>query len=107
MYCCVASFLGLAAQLGLVSSTLAFISLSPPVRGEILLVPLTTRAATQVARLAIDRDARLIARGPFSGSLVVEGERARLTGTMLTAGIVPLAADSALCGALAGADRNG
>lgn len=99
--------IGLAVQIGVVGSTLAFVSLSPPVRGEILLIPLSAKAAQRVAGLAIARDARLVGRGPFAGSLVVEGDRARLAGAMVSAGIVPIAARSALCGALAGAAGNG
>jgi hypothetical protein len=107
MYGSIASVVAVAAQLGLVGSTFAVASLSPPARGEFLLVPLTAHAAQQVARLAIEHDALLLSPGPVAGSLIVEGERARLAQAMLSAGIVPLAAPTAPCGARSGSAVNG
>lgn len=93
-----ASRVGLSAQIGLVVAVLGLASLTPPVRGEILLIPLTARSAQHVAALALGHDARLLARGPFAGSLVVHGERARLATAMLRAAILPVAAASFGCG---------
>lgn len=95
----VCSRAGILAQLGLVVVTLGIVSVAPPARGAFLLVPLTETAARDVARLAIERDARLIGPGRFGGSLVVQGERGHLLAPMLRRGVMTVAAASFLCGA--------
>lgn len=83
----------LAATLGL----LAALALMPPAQGRMLLVPVWPGSDTRLASLAIDRGARLIATGPVAGSLVVDGERARLA-PLLARGVLPLAAVALDCG---------
>lgn len=69
----------------------------PPARGPMLLVPMTSEARRSVATQAINGGARLIAAGPWTGSLIVEGERSRLGMSLLRAGIVPLAERAGGC----------
>ncbi|MEA3389787.1 MAG: hypothetical protein U9R64_11030 [Pseudomonadota bacterium] len=69
----------------------------PPVRGPMLLVPITSTARQSVAVRAVSGGARLIAAGPWKGSLLVDGERRRLGIALLRAGIVPLAARAGGC----------
>ena len=74
---------------------LALVATWPPASGPILLVPVTAEGARRLAPAALETGARLLAPGPVRGSLVVDGERARLRavpGTLL------LSARSAGCG---------
>ncbi|MFD1106678.1 hypothetical protein [Sphingobium olei] len=74
----------------------------PPVRGPMLLVPMTSKARRSVAAQAVSGGARLISAGPWMGSLLVDGERRRLGMPLLRAGIVPLAARAGGCEGLIG-----
>jgi hypothetical protein len=69
----------MGVQIVIAAIALGWLLLAPPARGQILLVPLTHVAATHLPALALRGDTRLIAAGPFPGSLVVEGRRADLT----------------------------
>ena len=52
---------------------------APPARGAILIVSLRQEDSGQIARRAIERDARLLGAGPVPNSLVVVGSRAALS----------------------------
>ncbi|WP_231731696.1 hypothetical protein [Sphingomonas sp. CCH5-D11] len=75
--------------------SLACLAFAPPARGEMLLVPIVNDAP--VARLARERDALLVSRGPAEG-LVVRGDRNALFWPMLRAGVMTLAAPASVCG---------
>lgn len=67
----------------------------PPSRGTILVVPVAAGAERGLAAGALDAGARLLERGPLPGSLVVQGERARLRAIP---GALLLAAAPTACG---------
>jgi hypothetical protein len=46
----------------------------------------------------VDRGARLVAVGPTGGSLVVDGDRARIVPGLLSRGVVPMSAVLVDCG---------
>lgn len=71
----------------------------PPAHGRMLLVPLTQGAKRALAPVAVAQGARLVARGPFAGSLVVEGDRHHLAPALLRRGVIALSADMGGCGA--------
>jgi hypothetical protein len=72
--------------------------LTPPAHGRMLLVPLTGGSGAHLAADLVDRGGRLLAPGPFAGSLVVEGDRDRLTAGLLARGVVAVRAVALLCG---------
>jgi hypothetical protein len=76
-------------------SALAFY---PPAAGKMLLIPLTDTAAARIAPLALAGGAALIASGPVHGSLIVSGERGRISSAFANTGILILAAPPAVCG---------
>lgn len=82
-------------QVAIAAGALAVLALAPPLRGDMLLIPLWPDAPT--ARLALAQDARLVAAGP-GGGMVVRGERDALFWPLLRAGIVTIAAPSLICG---------
>lgn len=92
-------------QLALLLFGFAFVALTPPAHGAILLVPLNRDARAHVTALAVERGALLIGRGPFEGSLVVWGDRKMLGGALLRRGILPLAGSNTSCGSLTGGGR--
>lgn len=76
----------LTTQAALALTALPVLATWPPARGPILLVPVTAEASRTLAARALNGSARLLARGPLPGSLVVDGTRARLRavpGTLL------------------------
>lgn len=87
----------LAGQIGASVLGLVALALVPPARGRMVLVPLWPGGAVRLAAAAVERGARLVATGPVAGSLVVEGERARLA-PLLARGVVPLSATALDCG---------
>jgi hypothetical protein len=83
---------------------LAALAFYPPAAGRMLLVPLSAAAAARLAPLAVSGGAALVAAGPLRGSLVVAGERQRISAAFERYAVLILAAPPALCGAtLAGA----
>lgn len=84
------------AQVSGVFVMLVMLAFAPPTKGAYLLLAFDAHA--QVARIAIDHDALLLGPGPVPGSLIVFGERSRLFMPAWRAGIVMLAAPSAVCG---------
>jgi hypothetical protein len=88
----------LAVQLAIGIFGLLLLALTPPARGEMLLVPTTPGAMRVLAPLAVAGPARLIDTGPLPGSLVVFGDRETLLPQMLRHGILVVAAPRAGCG---------
>ncbi|MET0363643.1 MAG: hypothetical protein ABW169_03225 [Sphingobium sp.] len=71
---------------------------APPASGRILLVPIGGEGRDGLARLAIDAGARLVAPGPWAGSLVVSGDRAPLIAALLPRHALVLSASLGGCG---------
>lgn len=70
----------------------------PPVEGRMLLVPLTQAGRAALASVAVGHGARLVAAGPYAGSLRIEGRRDALLVPLLAHAIVPIAATRGGCG---------
>ncbi|MBO9714978.1 MAG: hypothetical protein J7495_18850 [Sphingomonas sp.] len=77
---------------------LVLLALWPPVRGAMIVVPLSGQAADAV--LALEGGARLLGEGPLPGSLVVTGNRVKLAAALKGRALL-LAAPAMLCGAAA------
>ena len=86
-----------SGQIALVLGGLAGLAFRPPAQGRMLLIPIGGGNAG-LASLALARGALLVGRGPFPGSMVVEGDRARLTRGLFARGIIALAAPPTACG---------
>lgn len=93
--------LPIAGQCGLILFGLIALTLSPPVSGRMLLVPLTAHARVALAPVAIAHGARLVAAGPWAGSLLIEGRRDRLALPMLGHGVIAVATNRTGCGGAA------
>ena len=93
--------LPIAGQCGLILLGLIALTLSPPVSGRMLLVPLTAHARLALAPVAIAHGARLVAAGPWAGSLLIEGRRDRLALPMLGHGVIAVATNRTGCGGAA------
>lgn len=93
--------LPLAGQCALVLIGLVSLYAVPPAQGRILLVPMTRAAKMAVARVAVAHGARLVAAGPWSGSLLVEGRRDRLAQPLVQKGVLLLSAQAGGCQAQA------
>lgn len=91
----------LVGQSALILLGLLALTLSPPVSGRMLLVPMTGHARAGLARVAIAHGARLVAAGPWAGSLLIEGRRDRLALTMLGHGVIAMATNRTGCGGAA------
>lgn len=73
----------------------------PPAQGRMLLVPLSAQGRAALAAVAVDHGARLVAAGPWAGSLLVDGQRDRLAGPLLRHGVVALSSAARGCGDVA------
>ena len=93
-----------SGQIALVLGSLAALAFRPPAQGRMLLLPIGG-GHSGLASLALARGALLIGSGPFAGSLVVEGDRARLTQGLLARGVITLAAPATACGDNGGTAR--
>jgi hypothetical protein len=82
---------------------LVLMAMWPPASGAMLLVPVGRGDVNAGARIALASGATLLGVGPFPGSLVVVGDRARIAGQRGASGFVLLAAPPAGCGAHAAA----
>lgn len=91
--------LPLAAQCALILFGLLGLYAVPPASGRMLLLPLTDGARASVASVAVAAGARLVAKGPWPGSLLVDGERDTLAPALLSRGVIALSAQMAGCGA--------
>lgn len=85
------------AQAAVAVIALSTLAMWPPAAGRMLLVPLSGGDANAVARTAIAGGAALLGTGPFPGSLVVIGNRARLA-RIASWGLVIMAPPPAGCG---------
>ena len=85
----------IAVQLGLGVLALLAVAFAPPAQGRMLLVPLNG-VPVSVATVNGLRATPLLA-GPLPGSLVVDGDRGRLS-ALWSQGVLVLAAPEALCG---------
>lgn len=83
-------------QATLVLGVLGLVALAPPARGPMLLVPLGADAPAAI-RVATAHGARLLGPGP-AGAPLVWADR-EVTGALLAAGVLPLAAPFSACGA--------
>ena len=90
--------LSLFIQCGLVMSGLVALYATPPASGRMLLVPMTQEGRAGLARVAVAHGARLVAAGPWPGSLLVEGRRDALARPLWIAGVIALAARAGGCG---------
>jgi len=70
----------------------------PPASGRMLLVPVGAAGRDGLARIAIAAGARLVDRGPFSGSLVVSGDGAALMAVLIPRHVLVLRAVGGGCG---------
>lgn len=91
----------IVGQCSLILLGLIALTLSPPVSGRMLLVPLTAHARAVLAPAAIAHGARLVAAGPWAGSLLIEGRRDRLALPMLGHGVIAVATNRTGCGGAA------
>lgn len=73
----------------------------PPESGRMLLIPLTHQAKAALAPVAIAHGAHLVAHGPWSGSLLVEGRRDQLASALLRQGVIAVSAQIGGCGGTA------
>jgi hypothetical protein len=90
----------LAPGIGQVAAVLAgFFALAwfPPRQGPLLLVPLGQEGRAALVPTAIAGGATLLARGPLPYSLIVEGDRHRLSTAFAHIPMVMLAAPSRWC----------
>lgn len=93
------AMLPLCGQFALMLTGLAGLYAFPPLEGRMMLVPLTDHARAALLPVAVEHGARLVARGPISGSMLVEGRRDRLADPLLRDGVLLLAARAGGCGA--------
>ncbi len=87
-------------QVMLIAIGLLTLGLFPPAVGRMLLVPMTEQARAHVLSHALVAGASLVGRGPFDGSYVVYGERARIAPNVYDDGILTLAGSAPLCAAV-------
>jgi hypothetical protein len=88
----------LAYQVALIVAAMLLGALYPPVRGEMILVPVWPGAERGMLALAIDNQALLVGSGPLPHSFVVSGDRSAILGAMFRRGVLVLAAPPAACG---------
>ena len=88
-----------AVQCALLLTGSAMLALAPPARGPMLLLPVSAGAGEAI-NLSLAQGARLIGRGAFRGSVVVDGDRAAILPALLRHGTIVLAASPVLCGDL-------
>ena len=63
-----------------------------------LLVPVLPGSGARLAADMVDRGAWLVAPGPTSGSIVIDGDRGRIVPGLLGRGVVPMSAALVDCG---------
>jgi len=90
--------LPLTCQCALILVGLLGLYAVPPTQGRMLLLPMTMEARGALAQVAIAHGARLIAPGPWAGSLLVEGRRDHLAPALLRGGVIALSAQMGGCG---------
>lgn len=79
----------------MIAAAFAILALFPPAHGRMMLVPVG--GASQVVAGAVKHGARIVGSGRVPGTIVVDGDRARI-GALLDQGILILAAPEWACG---------
>ncbi|MCP1468518.1 hypothetical protein J3E64_000185 [Sphingobium sp. OAS761] len=92
------TILPLILQCGLILLGMVALYVVPPAEGLMLLVPITQNSRAWLASEAVAHGARLVAAGPWAGTLVVEGRRDRIGGPMLRRGVIAIGARATACG---------
>jgi hypothetical protein len=82
-------------------AALAALTLWPPSRGKMLLIPVAGADVNTVATIAVAGGAALIGTGPFPGSLVVTGDRAAIVRHIPAWTMIVMAPPPAGCGTVA------
>ena len=95
----------LPLQIGAAIVAVPALALAPPTQGRMLLIPIWPGSETHLAADEIARGVRLVAPGPFRGSLVVDGARATVTNGMLARGVLTISAAGLACGERGGKAR--
>jgi len=90
--------LAVSTQVAGVLAAFLGLTLAPPAQGTMLLMPIGGTTQGQLATIAIDHGAQIVARGRWDGSIVVQGERARLWQPLTRVGVLVLASTSSGCG---------
>ncbi|WP_242138350.1 MULTISPECIES: hypothetical protein [unclassified Sphingomonas] len=92
--------LSITVSLQVTLGVLALLAMAlwPPVSGAMLLVPLMQGNAGTLVTLARSSGAMLVGTGPLPGSLVVLGDRARITRKLRAWNVLLIAAPSSGCG---------
>jgi len=88
------------AQMLTVILSIVALTLWPSPSGAVLLIPLTRAAADDMAQTVIAAGALLVGSGPYRGSLIVDGDRARIVSRLGWTTLI-LAAPAAGCRARA------
>ena len=83
-----------AAVLGL-----AILAAWPPAKGKMLIIPVASHDLNEAAYAALSGGALLLGKGPFEGSFVVIGERAKIAKRLAFWRTIITAAPRAGCGA--------
>ncbi|MES2451639.1 MAG: hypothetical protein V4610_13840 [Pseudomonadota bacterium] len=78
----------------------AMLAFCPPATGRMILIPLGGDSA-QALSTALASGASLVGRGPFAGSVVIDGRRGDFVNTLYRHHVLMLAAPAAGCGATA------
>ena len=84
-------------QAGLALLIMGLFALMPPAQGAILIVSLNGQGRGEIARWAIEHDARPLGFGPWSNSLVVTGNRQALLASALSQHALLLTGSAAGC----------
>ncbi|MHA6722588.1 hypothetical protein [Sphingomonas sp. RS2018] len=92
------SSVALFGQAMLVGATIMAAAIAPPARGRMLVVPMWTAGEGDAVRIALGNGALLLDRGPIARSIVVDGDRTRLAGPLVAAGMALTSAPSGGCG---------
>ena len=88
----------LALQIGAAIAAVPALVLAPPTQGRMLLIPIWPGSDAHLAADEVARGVRLVAPGPISGSLVVDGARAIVTKGLLARGVLTISAAGLECG---------
>jgi len=93
------SFAGILLCLQLIAVIAAVIAanLAPPASGRMLVLPLMPARPLDITRDVIAGGARLVSRGPFAGSIIVEADRDQLLSALSGSGAVVLGTSGGGC----------
>ena len=88
----------LLIQCALVVVGLLALYVTPPVSGQMLLLPVGPGSRAVLASTAVAHGARLVAAGPVAGSLLVDGRRDELMRPLIGVGAIAISTRAAGCG---------